>query len=678
MTPEARAVQLRHLIRHHEERYYVLADPEISDAEFDLLVKELEELERQHPELVTPESPTQRVAGRPVEGFATVVHAEPLLSLDNGYSEDELTAFDERVRRGLDVAGPVAYHAELKIDGLSISLTYEQGRLARGVTRGDGVRGEDVTANVRTIRALPLELRGAAPERMEVRGEVYFPRAAFDRLNAERLEAGEPLFANPRNAAAGTLRQLDPAAVARRRLGALLYQVVVPGAAGPTTVTSQAETMGRLKDWGFPVEPNGRVCVGIDEVIAFCREWAERRGGLAFETDGVVVKVDRLDLRRSLGSTSKFPRWAIAFKFPAQQATTRLIRIDLQVGRTGAVTPVAVLEPVFLAGSTIQMATLHNQQEIARKDIRPGDVVLIEKGGDVIPKIVKPILAQRPSGADEPRPFEMPRECPACGAPLHKTDEEVVWRCSNVSCPARLRRSLEHFASRRAMGIDGLGEAIVDQLVSSGLVRDFADLYRLDVATLAALERMGKKSAGNLVAQIDRSRGNELWRLVFALGIRHVGERGAQALARAFGNLDALMAAPESRLLEIEDVGPVVAASVREFFDEPRNRDLIDRLRERGLDFGSLGTADVGASTAEAEPRNMSGQVFVLTGALSSMTRDEAQTAIEKRGGKVSGSVSRKTSFVVAGADAGSKLAKARELGVPVLDEDAFRAKLGV
>jgi DNA ligase (NAD+) len=679
MMPAARADELRKLIRHHEERYYALADPEISDTAFDLLVKELEAIERAHPELATPDSPTQRVAGRPVEGFATVQHLEPMLSLDNGYSEDELRAFDERVRRGLGQDGAVAYHTELKIDGLSISLTYEHGRLTRGVTRGDGVRGEDVTVNVRTIRAIPLRLRGDAPPLMEVRGEVYLPLASFERLNAERLEAGEPVFANPRNAAAGTMRQLDPAAVARRRLGALLYQVVVPPSTGEETTafSSQHGVLEQLRSWGMATEPHGRVCDGIDEVVAFCLEWADRRAGLPFDTDGVVVKVDRLDLRPRLGATAKFPRWALAFKFPAQQATTRLLRIELQVGRTGAVTPVAVLEPVSLAGTTIQLATLHNAQEIARKDIRPGDVVLIEKGGDVIPKVVKPVVSQRPTGAEEPPPFVMPRECPACGAPLHKGDQEVVWRCDNASCPARLRRSLQHFASRRAMNIDGLGEALVNQLVATGLVGDFADLYALDVTALAALDRMGKRSAANLVEQIQRSRSNELWRLVFALGIRHVGERGAQALASAFGTIEALMAAPESRLLDVEDVGPVVAASVREFFDEPRNRALVWRLRDRGVNVWTAETAAAGGGTADA-PGPLSGRTFVLTGTLASMTRDEAQAAIEARGGKVSNSVSRKTAFVVAGADAGSKLAKAQTLGVEVLDEQAFLAMLVV
>jgi DNA ligase (NAD+) len=677
MTPAERIDELRRLIRHHEERYYVLTDPEISDAEFDHLVKALEALERDHPELVTPDSPTQRVAGRPVEGFPTVEHAEPMLSLDNAYSEDEMRDFDERVRKGLGLAGSaVAYVAELKIDGLSIALTYDDGRLTRGVTRGDGTRGEEVTANVRTIRAVPLRLKADVPGRLEVRGEVYFPRRAFDRLNREREEQDEPVFANPRNAAAGTMRTLDPGLVATRGLSAFVYQLVVPRAAGTGTPPPSADsvrppshlaTLDRLRQWGLPVEPHYRRCSGIDEVIAYCREWADRRQGLEFETDGVVVKLDDHALRATLGATSKFPRWAMAFKFPAQQATTRLVRIDLQVGRTGAVTPVAVLEPVFLAGSTISMATLHNEQEIARKDLRVGDMVLIEKGGDVIPKVVKAIESLRPTGEEAPVPFVMPAECPSCGSRLVRPEGEVVWRCENSSCPSKIRRALQHFASRRAMDIEGLGEALVDQLVSQGLVRDFADLYGLDLETVAGLERMGKKSAANLLGQIAASRGREFWRLVFGIGIRHVGERGAQALARAFGNMDALVDATLGSLQQVPDVGPVVAASVRSFLDEPHNRALVARLREAGVNMGGAAEAPLPAE------RPLSGLTFVLTGTLETMTRDEAQAAIEQLGGKVTSSVSRKTSFVVVGRDAGSKLDKARALDVQVLDEGAFR-----
>jgi len=665
-TASERVRELRRLIRHHEERYYVHDDPEISDAEFDALLKTLEALEREHPELVTPDSPTQRVGGRPAEGFAAVAHAAPMLSLDNAYSEEELAAFDERVRKGLEAGdAPVGYVVEPKIDGLGIALTYEHGLLVRGVTRGDGLVGEDVTSNARVIRAVPLGLRDAPAAPLEVRGEVFLPRAAFERTNREREENEEPLFANPRNAAAGAMRNLDPAEVARRGLGAFVYQLVTPGEEGPR-FDRHRDTLAALASWGLPVVRGWRACDGLDAVLAYCREWAERRGELDFEIDGVVVKVDALADRERLGATSKFPRWAIAFKFPAQQATTRLNAIKVNVGRTGAVTPYAELEPVRVSGSTIALATLHNEQEIARKDLREGDTVLVEKGGDVIPKIVKPILSERPAASVV---WTMPRSCPACGSALEKPDDEVVWRCPNSSCPARIRRSLLHFASRRAMNIEGLGESLVDQLVDKGLVTDFADLYRLNAPTLAALERMGKKSAANLVEEIERSRTRELWRVVYAIGIRHVGERGAQALAAAFGSLPALLEARPEALETVPDVGPVVAASVRRFFDEPRNRAMLDRLVTGP---GAPLTPPAAAPANPAAVGPLAGQVFVLTGTLASMTRDEATAAIEARGGRVSSAVSRKTTWVVAGAEAGSKLEKARGLGVAILDEEAF------
>ena len=678
MDPLTRIRQLRDEIRHHEDRYYIHNDPEITDDAFDALMKQLEALEREHPDLVTPDSPTQRVAGRPVEGFATAEHLEPMLSLDNAYTEDELRAFDERVRRGAGGAigspdGPVAYVAELKIDGLSIALTFEDGRLVRGVTRGDGVRGEDVTSNVRVIRAVPLGLEGAPPGRLEVRGEIYLPRRAFDRINREREENDEPPFANPRNAAAGTMRNLDPAQVARRGLGAFVYQLVVPGR---RELAHHSETLALLKSWRLPVEPHWSRCVGLDALLDFCRDWQDQRQALDFDTDGVVVKVDDLALRERLGATSKFPRWAIAFKFPAQQATTVLRRIDVNVGRTGAVTPYAVLEPVKLGGSTISLATLHNEQEIARRDLRDGDTVIVEKGGDVIPKVVKPILAKRPPDS---RPWVMPTACPFCDSTLQKPEEEVVWRCPNTSCPAKIRRGLEHFASRRAMNIEGLGESLVDQLVTTGMVHDFADLYHLQLEPLANLSsvslregkelrrRLGEKSATKLIEQIDRSRTNDFWRVIFGIGIRHVGERGAQALARSYGTLDALLGASLESLERVPDIGPVVARSVRGFLDEPRNRELLERLRGAGVRMES-------AVTVPLADQPLAGKTFVLTGTLASMSRDEGAAAIERLGGKVAGSVSRKTSYLVVGADAGSKLDKARELGVPILTEDEFRA----
>jgi DNA ligase (NAD+) len=684
MDPAARLARLREEIRHHEERYYIHNQPEIADEKFDALLKELESLEAEYPDLVTPDSPTQRVAGRPVEGFATAGHLLPMLSLDNAYSEEELRAFDERVRRGAalgDVAVP--YVAELKIDGLSIALTYEDGRLVRGTTRGDGIRGEEVTSNVRTIRAIPLALRGAPPGRLEVRGELFLPRSAFARINREREEAGEPLFANPRNAAAGTMRNLDPALVASRRLGAFTYQLVRPAApaAEPEEsggLRSHLETLGALQSWGLPVEPHYRLCTGVDEVLAFCRTWADGRQELEFDTDGVVVKVDDLAIRERLGRTAKFPRWAIAFKFPAQQAHTRLLRIDVNVGRTGANTPFAVLEPVFLAGSTISLATLHNAEDLARKDFREGDTVIIEKAGDVIPRVIAPILSLRPAGA---QPWKMPATCAACGSELRRDEAEVVWRCENTSCPARLRRSLEHFASRSAMNIEGLGESLVDQLIACSLVSDFADLYRLEASQLEGLvvtpraprsERAVPRKLGkvgrNVVEQLTRSKTNDLSRLIYALGVRHVGEKAAATVARHFRTMERLLDAPLEALQTVPDVGPVVAASWRAFADEPHNRALIAKLAAAGVNMSSQEP-----EPGDAAPGPLVGKTFVLTGTLESMSREEAAAALERLGGKVTGSVSRKTTGVVVGADAGSKLEKARQLGIPLLTEDELR-----
>lgn len=662
-SPAERIAELRSLIRHHEECYYVLSAPEIADAEFDALVKELERLEAENPDLVTADSPTQRVGGRPVEGFATVEHAQPMLSLDNAYSEEEVRAFDERVRRGLGETGAVPeavpYVTELKIDGLSIALTYTDGQLVRGATRGDGVRGEDVTSNVRTIRAIRLRLKDDVPGTVEVRGEVFLPRQAFERINRQREEAGEPLFANPRNAAAGTMRNLDPTLVAKRGLSAFVYQLVGRRA------TAHAETLDQLRQWGLPVEPHWQRCTGLEELLAFCHEWREKRRSLDFETDGVVIKVDTPALRERLGSTSKFPRWALAFKFPAEQATTILRTIAVNVGRTGAVTPYAVLDPVRLAGSTISMATLHNADDVARKDLREGDTVIIEKGGDVIPKVVAPVLSKRPS---ETVPWTMPTACPACGSHVHRPEGEVVWRCENTSCPAKLQRGLEHFASRSAMNIEGLGESLIAQLIDTGLVKDYADVYGLTAAQLEQLERMGKKSAAKVLGQIDRSRTNEFWRLIYGLGIRHVGERGAQVIARAFGSMEALFAATTEQLQGTHEIGPVLAESIRSWLDEPRNRELIERLRGAGVRM------EVPPEERLTPPADgpLAGRTYVLTGTLTSMTRDEASAAIERLGGKVAGSVSRKTTGVIVGAEAGSKAEKARDLGVPTLDEAAF------
>jgi len=671
MTPAERAASLRAEIRRHEHAYYVLNAPEIADAEFDALLRQLQDLEKKHPELVTADSPTQRVGGAPAEGLPTARHREPMLSLDNAYDEADARAFDERLRRALGAGDEaLGYVAELKIDGLSIALTYgADGALLRGVTRGDGVQGEDVTPNVRTIRALPLRLHGGPGRAIEVRGELFLPRASFERINREREESEEPIFANARNAAAGTMRTLDPALVAARGLGAFVYQLVDPDAPAEARLPTHRATLEAFDAWSLPVEPHWQRCDGIDAVLAFCHEWSDRRHDLPFETDGVVIKLDDLARRDKAGSTSKFPRWAFAFKFPAQQATTRLKSIEVNVGRTGAVTPYAELEPVFLAGSTISRATLHNAQEVARKDIRAGDFVLIEKAGDVIPKVVKSIPERRPTGRDAPQPWVMPAECPICGTALVRGDDEAVWRCENTSCPARLRRSLEHFASRRAMNIEGLGESLVDSLVSNGLVANPADLYGLKAEALAALERMGKKSAANVVAEIDKSRQAGLARAIYALGIRHVGERGAAALAGAFGSMDAICHASVEQLQAVEDVGPVVAASVRTWLDAPANQDLIARLGAAGVDL----TAPLAANGG---PGPLSGQTWVITGTLDTMTRDEAQAMLEAKGAKVAGSVSRKTTTLVAGRDAGSKLEKARALDLEVIDEATFRARI--
>lgn len=702
MDPLSRLADLRTRIRHHEERYYVQDDPEISDEQFDRLLHELERLEAEHPDLVTPDSPTQRVAGRPTESFPTVAHLAPMLSLDNAYTEEELRAFDERVRKGAGLGqAAVGYVAELKIDGLGIALTYENGRLVRGATRGDGVNGEDVTANVRTIRAIPLALRDGPTERIEVRGELFLPRASFARINKEREDSGDPLFANPRNAAAGTMRNLDPALVARRGLGAFAYQLVRAGDLPTDPAPAQRQSadaspaeggaheagnggshatlLKSLEAWGLPVERHATSCTGVEAVIAFCQEWAVKRLDLAFETDGVVVKVDDLALRARLGTTARFPRWATAFKFPAQQAHTTLLRIEVNVGRTGANTPYAVLEPVFVAGSTISMATLHNAEDIARKDLREGDTVVIEKAGDVIPRIVAPVLSLRPPGSV---PWVMPVTCATCGSDLRRDEEEVIWRCENTSCPARLRRSLEHFASRSAMNIEGLGESLVDQLIDQELVRDFADLYALDAAQLEqivvtpreprsarAVPRKLGKVGRNVTGQIARSRENDLSRLIYGLGIRHVGEKAAATLSRHFRTMPAIMAAPVEALQTIPEIGPVVAASVRAFADEPHNQALVRKLAAAGVNMATRQ-----AAPGTAAPGPLAGKTFVLTGTLPGMTREEAAAAIVRLGGKVSSSVSRKTSYVVVGPEAGTKLDKAQALGIATLNEDEFRA----
>jgi DNA ligase (NAD+) len=657
---EKRARQLREEIRRHEHLYYVLSQPEISDREYDALERELRDLEARFPDLVTPDSPTQRVGETPSEEFATFVHRVRMLSLDNTYSEDELREFEERVFR---IVGEqeIVYTAELKVDGLSMALHYEKGRLVRAVTRGDGVRGDEVTANARAIRAIPLVLRDGSglPENLEARGEVYLPRSRFEAINRDREEAGEEPFANPRNAAAGTMKNLDPRIVARRGLEILLYSIANAREVG---VTSQWEALERMRECGLRTNPASRRCRGLAEVLAFCHEWQTRREELEYEIDGVVVKVDDFHLQEELGDTSKFPRWAIAFKYPAEQASTCVRDIDVQVGRTGKLTPVAILEPVGLAGSTVSRATLHNEEEVARKDVRIGDTVLIEKGGEVIPKVVRVVEEARPRGT---RPWAPPEQCPVCGEKTVRPEGEVDRRCPNASCPAQLEERLKHFARREAMDIEGLGDALVSQLVEKGLVRDFADLYHLRLEDVVALERMADKSARNLLEQLEKSRSRELRRLLFGLGIRFVGERVAMLLVRHFHGFDALAAASVEEIEALYEIGPVVARSVHDWFRDPANGRLVERLKKAGLR-----TEDAAAA---AGSRMLQGKQFVVTGTLESMTRGEAKAAIEERGGRVTSSVSKKTSYVVVGRDPGSKAEKARELGLDVVDETAFR-----
>jgi DNA ligase (NAD+) len=665
VTPEEagrRVEELREEIRRHERLYYVLNAPEISDHEYDALERELRDIEGRFPTLVTRDSPTQRVGERPSSEFPSFVHRVPMRSLDNTYSADELREFEERIFR-LIGRREMVYTAELKIDGLSIAVHYERGCLVRGVTRGDGVRGDDVTPNARAIRSVPLVLAGShPPERLEARGEVFLPRSRFEALNSERDRSGEELFANPRNAAAGTMKQLDARIVATRGLDVFFYGVVEATGGAPI---GQWQALERLRSLGLKTNPTSRLCRGLAEVLAFCSEWQERRDTLEYDIDGVVVKVDDFALQTELGMTAKFPRWAIAYKYPARQATTLVRSVVVQVGRTGKLTPVANLDPVLLAGSTVSRATLHNEDEIARKDVRVGDTVIIEKGGDVIPKVVEVVAARRPAGA---KPWIPPERCPVCGTPAVRGEGEVDRRCPNAGCPAQVKEALKHFASRDAMDIEGLGDALVDQLVERGLVRDFSDLYRLKLSDLAGLERMAEKSGQNLLEAIEGSKSRELHRLLLGLGIRFVGARAAQLLARLFGSLDALMGATVEDLDAVYEIGPAVAQSVHGWFAQATNRALVEKLTAAGLRTRE--------EVASGGGRPFVGMQFVLTGGLESMTRDEAKEAIEARGGRVTSSVSKKTTMVVVGKDPGAKHEKARELGVRCIDETALRELL--
>ena len=660
-----RAQELRRLIAHHRKRYYVDDDPEISDAEYDELERELREIEREHPELITPDSPTQRVGGQPSEAFETFRHTKPLLSLDNAYDREELVEWERRLRRQLG-GEPSTYAVEPKVDGLSIAVHYRDGVLERGVTRGDGTVGEDVTPNVRTIRSIPLRLSRAVPF-VEARGEVYMPRKAFEELNRQRLVEGQPVFANPRNSAAGTVRLLDSRITAARRLDCLFYALEqYEGVPAPET---HWDSLALLRELGLKTNPESESCPDLDAVVEYIERFREKRRELEYETDGVVVKVQRFDQRRRAGATSKFPRWAVAFKFPAEQATTTVRNIVVQVGRTGAVTPVADLEPVRLAGTTVSRATLHNEEEVERKDIRVGDTVLIEKAGEIIPQVVKVIAGKR---SPDSSPFVMPSACPVCGSAIVKEEGEVASRCTGAACPARRRETLRHFASRGAMDIQGLGEALIEQLLKRDLVRDVADLYALDEATLAGLDRMGKKSAANLLAQIEESKTRPFDRLLYALGVRHVGERASRVLARACGSIERLAAASEEELQAVEEIGPKTAKSLATFFAQPANRRLIDRLREAGAQMAD-GATDAHLEVAASPFR---GKTVVITGALPGRTREEAKALVEACGGRVANSVSKKTDLVIAGEAAGSKLAKAEQLGIRVVGPEEFERLL--
>jgi DNA ligase (NAD+) len=650
---------LRTQIARHDHLYYVLDRPEATDAEYDALVRELRELESRHPELVTPDSPTQRVAGQVSDAFATVEHLAPMLSLENATSEADLREFEARIRRALPGVS-FTYVCEPKVDGLGVALLYENGAFARGATRGDGRFGEDVTPNLRTIRSLPLRLAGALADcrRVEIRGEVYMSHVAFERLNRELEAEAESPFANPRNAAAGGVRQKDPGVTAKRDLRIFVYQL---SHAEPFAFESHSQVLDALAQSGLATNPRGRACATMDEVWRYCRALEAERDRLGYDADGAVVKVDGLGHQRRLGSTAHHPRWAIAYKFPAQEATTRIVAIDINVGRTGALTPAARLEPVRIAGATISRATLHNVDEIERLDVRVGDTVVVQRAGDVIPHIVSVVTDRRPSDAV---PFVFPDRCPVCGSTASRPEGEVVVRCTNAACPAQLKEALLHFGSRGAMDIEHLGEAVVEQVVERDLVRDFADLYRLTVAQVAELERLAERSATNLVNAIAGSRKRGLARVLYALGIRFVGERAARLLADHFGSIDPVATATVEEISEIHGIGPRIAESVRLFFDQPANQKTVEHLREVGVVLEE--------ATRPVGPKPLAGKTFVLTGALDTMSRDDAKARVARLGGRVTSTVSRKTDYVVAGAEAGSKLDDARRLGVTVLDERAF------
>jgi len=654
---------LREKIRHHEHLYYVLDRPEISDSDFDQLMQQLQQLEAEHPALITPDSPTQRVGGTPREGFVKVRHSSPMLSLDNTYNEEELRSWERRVHE-LTGQKDVDYVCELKLDGMSLSLGYDDGQLVRGITRGDGTVGEDVTLNVRTVRSVPLSIpkeklkKAGIPKDFEVRGELLMPLASFKRMNEEREAQGLSLFANPRNATAGTVRQLESKVTAQRRLDYFAYALLQNGR---TYFDRHSRTLDALDAAGFKVNSHRKLVHSMEEVWAFIQQWEGKRDSLPYEIDGIVVKVDRTALQDELGFTGKAPRWAIAYKYAARAGITKLEDIRVQVGRTGKLTPVAMLAPVLIGGTTVRNATLHNMDEIERLGVKIGDWVQVERGGDVIPKVAKVIEDHdHPRGTRE---FQMPEKCPVCGTKVVRMEGEVDYRCVNANCPAKLRETILHFASRGVMNIDGMGDALVNQLTERGLVKNVADIYRLTKKDLLSLERFADKSAQNILDEIERSKKLPLERVVYGLGIRFVGERTAQFLAEHFGSMEALEHASQEELQDVNEVGPRIAESIVEFFSIPANRKLVDRLREAGLTL---------SGEKKQRGTKLAGKTFVLTGTLANYTRDEAKKMIEDAGGKVTGSVSKNTDYVVAGADAGSKLDKAKELGVKVIDEMAL------
>ncbi|ACC70525.1 NAD-dependent DNA ligase LigA [Paraburkholderia phymatum] len=666
-APAERALWLRDELERANYAYYVLDQPDLPDAEYDRLFKELQQIESEHPDLITPDSPTQRVGGEVASGFRPVVHDMPMLSLNNGFSDEDIAAFDKRVSDTLHHT-PVDYACELKFDGLAISLRYVDGQFTQAATRGDGATGEDVTENVRTIRSIPLKLKGKrVPKLVDVRGEVLMFRRDFDKLNQRQRDAGQREFANPRNAAAGSLRQLDPKMTAQRPLSFFAYGIgVLDGIEMPGT---HSELLDWYHEMGLPVNSERAVVQGAEGVLGFFHKVGEKRDKLPYDIDGVVYKVNRRDEQDALGFVSRAPRFALAHKFPAQEALTKLIAIDVQVGRTGAITPVARLEPVFVGGATVTNATLHNEDEVRRKDIRIGDTVIVRRAGDVIPEVVGALLERRPPDARE---FVMPTQCPVCGSAIERLPDEAIARCSGgLFCPAQRKQALWHFAQRRALDIDGLGEKIIDQLVELNLVRTPADLFNLGFATLAELDRFAEKSAQNLIDSLEKAKHTTLARFIYALGIRHVGESTAKDLARHFGSLDPIMSATVEELLEVNDVGPIVAEAIHQFFAEEHNRTVIEQLRAPGKV-----TWAEGPPAPKAPQGVLAGKTVVLTGTLPNMGRDEAKELLEAAGAKVAGSVSKKTDYVVAGAEAGSKLAKAEELGIPVLDEDGMRKLL--